>query len=46
MNKWLYKNMQWLYNIVASVRMSWYINTKQIDKGEYIINEHLYWLNG
>jgi len=43
MNKWLYKNIQWLYCIFVEFRLSWYIHTIQLKKAECVINEHMDW---
>lgn len=44
MNKWLFKNMFWLYNITANIRMFWFIViTNQIDNAKQIITEHFDW---
>ena len=43
MNKWLYKNIYWLYFIVANIRMTYYIFTGQTDKSKKIITEGMDW---
>ncbi len=43
MNKWLYKNIYWLYFFVANIRMAWYIFTGQRQKSIKIITEHMNW---
>jgi hypothetical protein len=43
MNKWLYKNIYWLYFFVANIRMVWYIFTGQRQKSIKIIREHMDW---
>jgi hypothetical protein len=43
MNKWLYKNIYWLYFFVANIRMTWYIFTGQKQKSIKIITEHMDW---
>jgi hypothetical protein len=43
MNKWLYKNVTWLYSYIANVRINWYMFTKQIQKSKNIITEHMDW---
>jgi len=43
MNKWLFKNIYWLYHIIADIRMFWYVMTNQVDKALKIITEHFEW---
>jgi hypothetical protein len=43
MNKWLYKNIYWLYFLIANIRMSWYIFTGRKEKAVKIIYEHNNW---
>jgi hypothetical protein len=40
MNKWLFKNIYWLYFLLAKFRTIYFIQTKQQNKAINIINEH------
>lgn len=44
-NKFLHNRMYWLYQRVAIIRMSWYINTKQNKKAIDIIWEEFEFWN-
>lgn len=43
MNKWLYKNIYWLYFFIANIRMSLYIFIGKKQKSIDIIIEHMKW---
>lgn len=43
MNKWLYKNIYWLYFFLCDIRMTWYIFTGKKQKAKKIITEHMDW---
>ena len=43
MNKFLYKNIYWLYFFIASIRMTFYIIVGKEKEAKKIINEHNDW---
>ena len=43
MNKWLFKNIYWLYSLISNTRIFWYIMTNQVDEAKKIITEHFNW---
>lgn len=43
MNRFLYRNVTWLYFCLVDIRMSWYIYTGRIENAAKIIREHDKW---